>query len=201
MDNVDNRDIEILEKIPGITVSEGLEFCGGSSAFMKFLRNFCSSIDDKAKEIQEAYNNDDLEFYTIKVHALKSTARIIGAKELSQLALKLEDAGRNRDRDYIDRKTGYLLELYRSYKDKLGGLTEKKDDYRTDISERELKDAYAALSEVIPAMDYDAVESILEELGTYRLPGEDQERIDKLGGLLKNMDWDKMEELIIKGGC
>ena len=97
------------------------------------------------------------------------------------------------------KKTGYLLELYRSYKDKLGGLLEKKDDYRTDISERELRDAYAALSEVIPAMDYDAVESILEELGTYRLPVQDQEMIDRLSGLLKNMDWDEMEELIKKG--
>ena len=199
MDNIDNSDIEMLEKIPGITVSDGLEFCGGSSAFMKFLRTFCMSIDDKAGEIQQAYDNDDLDYYTIKVHALKSTARIIGAKELSELALKLEDAGRNRDRDYIEKKTGYLLELYRSYKDKLGGLLEKKDDYRTDISERELRDAYAALSEVIPAMDYDAVESILEELGTYRLPVQDQEMIDRLSGLLKNMDWDEMEELIKKG--
>ena len=200
MDNVDDKEMELLENIPGITPSEGLEFCGGSAAFLKFLRTFSKTIDSKAAEIEEAYNNNDLDFYTIKVHALKSTARIIGAGELSELALKLEDAGRNGDRDYIGRKTGYLLELYRSYKDKLGVLDEIKEDLRTDISDKELADAYAALCEVIPAMDYDAVESILEELATYRLPGKDKERMDRLEKLLRKMDWDEMEAFI-KGGC
>ena len=35
----------------------------------------------------------DLEGYTVKVHALKSSARIIGAPGLSDMALKLEEGG------------------------------------------------------------------------------------------------------------
>ena len=45
-------------------------------------------------------------------------------------------------------------------------------------------------------MDYDAVELVLDKLKDYKLPKEDQDIIDKLNELFKNMDWDGMESLI-----
>ncbi|MBP3195789.1 MAG: Hpt domain-containing protein, partial [Butyrivibrio sp.] len=54
-----------------------------------------------------------------KVHALKTTSRMIGAKELSSLAESLEMAGKEGNQSYIDENTSKLLKLYRSYKEKL----------------------------------------------------------------------------------
>jgi DegV family protein with EDD domain len=107
-----------LADIEGISVEDGLKYCGSEAALKKFLNTFCDSIDNKSKEIEDAYNRGDISFYTIKVHALKSTSRIIGAKELSGLAESLEMAGKEENRAFIDENTGRLLELYRSYKDK-----------------------------------------------------------------------------------
>ena len=51
-------------------------------------------------------------------------------------------------------------------------------------------------SDVIPQMDYDSVEMILQELQQYRLPTEDEEKIKELAKLLRALDWDGMEALI-----
>ncbi|WP_029231055.1 Hpt domain-containing protein [Butyrivibrio sp. VCB2006] len=193
------EELKILQNIEGISITDGLNFCGSSKAFLKFLNTFYNSIDYKSKEIQDAFEKDDIEFYTIKVHALKSTSRIIGASELSELALSLEEAGKSKDKEYINRNTEKLLNLYRSYLDSLSVLgenDENKSDPRKEIDGRELTDAYNALKEVIPAMDYDAVEMILNGLEEYKLPKEDQEKTEKLRLLLGQMEWEAMEKML-----
>ena len=45
-------------------------------------------------------------------------------------------------------------------------------------------------------MDYDAVEMVLEELKEYKLPPDDAKKIAEIEKLLKNIDWDGIEELL-----
>ena len=59
------------------------------------------------------YSKDDLENYTIKVHALKSSSRQIGAMELGDKAEALEKAGHNEDWDFIRSNTSDTLALYK----------------------------------------------------------------------------------------
>ena len=92
-----------------------------------------------------------------------------------------------------------LLTEYTAYKEKLGRIhagTEEDDKDKEMISADELKEAYEALGEVIPQMDYDAVEMILDQLKGYKLPAEDERLIKEIGKKLRIFDWDGMEELI-----
>ena len=131
------------------------------------------------------------------MHSLKTSARIVGATELSRLCFSLEEAGNKQDIDYIKENAGKLLADYEAYMDKLSKLRKDDDDEgKEPIPEDELKDAYAALKEIIPQMDYDSVEMIIDDLKKYKLPEEDKAKIDRLAMLLKTFDWDKMEELI-----
>ena len=57
------------------------------------LRQFYEESAYKADEIERMLAEEDYENYTIKVHALKSSARMIGANALSELAKELEDLG------------------------------------------------------------------------------------------------------------
>ena len=66
------------------------------------------------------------------------------------------------------------------------------------ITEENLKDAYEALAELIPQMDYDSVEMIVDNLTKYLLPEEDANKISELNRLLKKFDWEGMEDLILK---
>ena len=64
------------------------------------------------------------------------------------------------------------------------------------IAPEELSDAYEALKELIPQMEYDAIEMLFEELDNYRLPETDAETIAELKKALKVFDWDKMEQIL-----
>ncbi len=181
----------------GISVPDGIRNSGGISNYIFSLGLFLDTIDQNAKVIRDSYEAGNIRLYTIKVHSLKSSARIIGAMELSKLAESLEEAGNKGDITFINENADRLLADYEDFKDKLVRLGEEpEDEQKEKISDDELKKAYKALSDVIPQMDYDAVEMILDELGSYSLPDDDSKKIKELTKMLRVFDWDGMEELI-----
>jgi HPt (histidine-containing phosphotransfer) domain-containing protein len=194
------KEMNWIYKTPGINVEEGIKNSGGISSYIFSLKLFLDTIDGNAKVITDAYEAGDIRLYTIKVHALKSSARIIGATELAKLCASLEDAGNKHDKEFIDLHNEDMLKDYLEYKDKLSGLSEKteSDADKKDISQDEIKDAYSALKDMIPQMDYDAVDFILSELRGSRLPEEDEKIVSELSRLLKVFDWEGMEKVINK---
>ena len=196
-----SEDMHWLYDVEGISVADGLKSSGGAASYLFSLNLFWDTIDDNSKIIEAAYHDGDIKLYTVKVHALKSSARIIGAMELSLLCQELEDAGNRNDTEFIAAKTGKLLLDYRGFKEKLEKISSNgpESEYKSDkpmISAEELEDAYAALREIVPQMDYDSVEMILEQLKDYKLPPEDDEKILRIAKYLKMLDWESMEELI-----
>ena len=191
-----------LYDVDGINVEEGIKNSGGISNYLFSLKMFYEMIDENLEVIGKAYEDKNIRMYTIKVHALKSNARIIGAGELSEMAKNLEDAGNNSDTEYIDKNHQRFMTDYETYRHKLMRiLDEPSDNDDTQEGDKEmipddvLKDANEALKDVISQMDYDAVEMILKDLDEYKLPNEDAKRIDALRKCLKNVDWEGMEEL------
>ena len=149
--------------------------------------------------IRDAYDDGDVKLYTVKEHALKSSARIIGAGDLSELAQNLEDAGNNDDLEFIEANNERFLNDYLAYKDILSPLKKDSSDGNTEKDEDkplippdELKEAYEALKEAISMMEYDTIEMILEQFGSYRLEEEDQYRVSEIRKKLKVFDWDGM---------
>lgn len=196
---MDEKIIDILKNVEGISTSDGLKYCGSETSYVKFINSFFSSIEKKASDIQDAYDKEDYDLYTIRVHALKSVARIAGIGNLSELALKLEEAGESQNISFIKENTGELLSLLRSYGERLSFLDEmaaKGCESGKPISEKDLKEAYRALAEYIPMMDYDAVEVILSEVEKFSMPESDAHLLGTLDKLLRNFEWDEMEKLI-----
>ena len=68
---------------------------------MPLLKLFYESLDEKADEIEHFYAEENIKDYTIKVHALKSSARLIGAAGFGEEAQQLEKAGKSEDMEYI----------------------------------------------------------------------------------------------------
>jgi HPt (histidine-containing phosphotransfer) domain-containing protein len=137
--------------------------------------------------------------YTIKVHALKTAARIIGAQTLSDKAKALEEAGKEENWDYVELHHQDLMIMYRAYLELLDKLNVDEEDEDSDkgmISEADLQDAYEALRELVDQMDYDAIEMVLASVAEYRLPDDEKEKFKDLNKYLKLFDWDKMEEML-----
>jgi DNA-binding response OmpR family regulator len=179
----------------GIDPGQGVVNCGGTEEYLSVLEGFHSTVSDRADEIEAYYDNGDLKNYTIKVHALKSSARIIGAMELSEKARLLEEAGNENNIDFIKEKTAELLGLYRSYENILSSVAEKSDG-RPDIPGEMLADAYGGLSEFTEMQDYELARMVVDSLKEYRLPEPDVERFKRIDSKLAQMDWDGIREIL-----
>ncbi|MCR5520461.1 MAG: response regulator [Lachnospiraceae bacterium] len=180
---------EWLREIDELDVESAVKGCGSEESYMSVLDVFRKTAASKADEIEKYCNEEDWENYTVKVHALKSSARIIGAAELSEMAKNLEEAGKARDMGVIKRDTGALLEKYRELNGKLSGPEKNKEDLPV-LSEELRKDAFQTIAEIAGSMDYGLMEQLLKELRGYRLSDEDERVIGEIEEKLMQLDWD-----------
>ncbi|MCR5356620.1 MAG: response regulator [Lachnospiraceae bacterium] len=178
-----------LKDIDEIDEEAGLKNCGSEEGYLSVLSVFRKTALSKADEIEKFCGDGDIENYTTKVHALKSSARIIGAAELSELAKDLEDAGKRKDITYINENTDRLLSMYRELYDKLSRLDDEDEDL-PPIGEKALKEAYQTIIEIAGSMDYGMMEGILKDLKKYSLQKPDKEKISKIECMLTELDWD-----------
>ena len=182
---------DFLNGVKGIDAEQGIYNCGSEEGLKKAIEIFISTADSKADEIEELYTAGDIDGYTIRVHALKSSARIIGATELSELARALEAAGKDRNSEFISEKTGDLLSDYRSLKKQLSQRLESGEQIEKIPATPEIRaDAYNTIFELASMMDYDSIEIIFESLRQYELEKEDAERLDKIKKSMEALDWD-----------
>ena len=186
-----------LNQLKGVEVADGIKYTGSKEAYLKFLKAFTATLEDKTREIEDSFKNRDMDFCTMKVHALKSSARIIGARKLSELAERMEEAGNNNDLKTFEEHIEELLSLYRSYKEKLSDLPKETQIIKKEpISQEALADAYVALKDFAAQMDVDALRMILDELETYELSPKDEELIERINVKLIQFDWDSIEKLL-----
>ena len=194
---------DFLYEVEGMDVAEGLKNCGSAESFLSAVELFYNSIEKKSGEIEEFYKENDIKNYTIWVHALKSSARIVGIGHLSKMALAMEEAGNAGDGQRIDEGTGNLLKEYRSYLDKLKMISQDWNAGQDlpPVPPEVLADAYDSLSGFIDAMDYDLSEMVLTSMKEYSLPEADAKRFKSLGEKLLDLDWDGMKALLadVKG--
>lgn len=72
---------------------DAMQFLASEDLIDTTLRTFYEDIDRNAEEIERYLNEEDYENLTIRVHALKSSARLIGARALSEDARIIEVMG------------------------------------------------------------------------------------------------------------
>ena len=180
-----------LNDVPGLSAEEGLKNCGTPEDYIGALEVFVRSADKSADEIEGYYDTGDINNYTIKVHALKSSARIIGFAELSELARQLEAAGVSGDMEKIEAETGRLLEMYRECRQKLSALNENAGgkSEKPPADRDFLDDAFASLDEFAEQMDYDSVELVIASVKEYKLEPREQALFDEIDEAFMGLDW------------
>ena len=105
----DNEKEYITQKLEmnGIDVLTALEFCDNEFDFYKeLLLDYSNSADSKRGELDKAFESANWHDFEVKIHALKSTSKTIGAMDISKKALALEQAAKDGNYGYI--KDEYL---------------------------------------------------------------------------------------------
>jgi len=210
--DVKDDDIELPEwllKTDELDTGAGIENCGSASAYLTALKLFYDNSSVNREAIRSFYDAEDWKNYNIKVHALKSSARLIGAAELSILSEKLENASieGSLDKDFISDNTEKLLNIYASYESLLLSLSDKNDGSDNDeegdkplIDENGLKDAYGSITELIGVADFDSCEMIIKSLQGYRMPDDtEKQRFNDIMDAAKRFDWDRVDILTRSG--
>ncbi len=186
---------EWLYEVPGLDVEEGIRNCGGEDSFMSVITTFHETADQKNREIVGFFMTEDWDNYTIRVHALKSSCRIIGYMSLSKLAEQLEMAGKGNDIDFIKAHTDAALGMFEMLDKRLEKFDEV-DESLPLIGEDEMKEAYGAIYEFTINMDFGMVESVLNNLKNYRLTPNDEVLIKQVNDSLMMLDWDSIEAVV-----
>ncbi len=89
-------------QVVGINTEDGLKYCAGDEDFYReTLRDYMDSYDERKADLEDALSLNDAETYAIKVHALKSISRTVGAEEVADAAAELEKAAREGDIDVV----------------------------------------------------------------------------------------------------
>ncbi len=107
------------EGLTGLDIEKGLENSGTMDLYKTVLKMFYESIPEKTRELEELFNDENWNDYIIKVHALKASARIVGATELGISAEAMEFAAKSGDRSYIRANHADLMSEYNCYTDTL----------------------------------------------------------------------------------
>ncbi len=180
-------DDSFLLELKDIDLKEAVKNCGGYEVLEKVVRDFLISIDAKADAIENSLKEQDIRNYTVYVHALKSSARLIGAMQLSAMAAELEEKGNEENLLFIKEKTPTLLEKYRGYKEKLSAADKEKNDL-PQIPKEELEDALRSIRELVEAFDFKTAEDIMGMLEGYSIPKEAKPKYDRLLKLMAALD-------------
>lgn len=161
---------EPLPELPGINSADGVKYSGSEKLWYKLLGDFYKLIDAKANKIEKCLADNLIRDYTIEVHAMKNTARMVGAGHLSEWFHRMEDCGNAGDVETIMAETPGLLEELRSYKEILRPYGEAGNQNKREASATELTEILMNMRDAMDQFDLDGVDAAMQELEKCRIP-------------------------------
>ena len=149
----------------------------------------------KSEKLEKCLEDNMIKDYTIEVHALKNTARMIGAMELSKLSYELEMLGNANDVEKIKEKSPEHIKLYRSYKDKLKEYGIKNIEETKTVSNGEIKDILMRIHDAFDTFDLDGADEAMKELESCTLPQNIKNKVNELSAYVADVAMEDVMKL------
>ncbi len=184
---------EEIPVIEGLDVAEGIRNCGSLKLFVELLGDFYKLIEPKSTKLEKCLADGMLRDYTIEVHALKNTARMIGAMKLSELFYQMEQLGNAGEQEEIVKRTPEVLELYRSYKEVLAEYGKAAQENKKRVPTETVRQTLMRLHDAMDCFDLDEADGAMKELETYMLPADMQPMEEQLQAYVADV---AMEEVL-----
>ncbi|MBP5403202.1 MAG: response regulator [Treponema sp.] len=199
-----------------IDIDFAVSNAGGIDNYLVIAKTFYNSISNNSSLIEYYFTEKDIKNYTIQVHALKSSARIIGAADLSKKAEYLESLGKriqqNPDdpvKEKIIKYTPVLLNLYRSYTDDLKPIVDyeatraiqtvsaqdESDGLTEELSKEDLHDIFLRIAEASKNCDLDTAEQEFIAIRKAKFDPLIKEKIKELEDAIDSIELEKITEL------
>ena len=207
-DQADTAFIESYKKAEGLSYNVAIAGCGDPELLKDTAVTFYNGIDDSIEDIRRFLAKDDFENYTVKVHALKSSARIIGAVDLSIKAEYLERCGNERNLEEINDKTEDMIDEYLKVRDSLQSIyndylnnisednAESENYFKEAVSRETLKQFLNSVRESVALFDFDGVTDNIRLLREYKLTPELDEELKELTNAADKLEDDEVLKIV-----
>ena len=185
------------EYVTGLDMHEAKQYNPDRESFDQLLKMYYDTIESKAKQIEEYEQSEQIKEYTIQVHALKSSSRIIGATVISELAARLEAAGNAEDLNKIHKDTPLLLALYRKYREFLEPFVPKEEEAeKVEASNEEIIVKLSLIKSAMEEFDLNSADDIMKEIQEIKIPDVLQEDFETLQEYITNFNVEETPKLI-----
>ncbi len=193
------------ENLTGIDAKDALNNSGSEETLRSVLKIFYDSVEEKAEELDGFFKEKDWTNYIVKVHALKSSARLIGATKLAKESEKLELSGKENDYLYIEDHHEEMIEDLMAYKSLLSDvfsgeesspLTKDEPEAEEDNFDRFLLESvYEALRDGARSNDTSMITDTLKEMEEYALPMAHRDALNEIKRCFENEEYDRIIEI------
>lgn len=203
---IQNKEIEesdenlpIKSLMPEIDCAQGIKNIGGSLEKYNDLLQVYYKEMSQILEVLSDLAEEDLEQFKIKVHGIKGSSRNIGAQQLSNSALQMEEWAKNDKKEEILAQLDTFLKELDAVMTRINAyLKETVENIERDgefLPELELTSVYAILR-ALSEFDMDEVEEELKELYKNRYTDDTEAVLEELKRYIEDLDYLHATELL-----
>ena len=166
-------------------------------AFVQMSGTDAAALDAFEKNI---YDGDNLRQYRVKVHAMKTSAAMIGALTVSSVAKLLEYAARDEKTDVIKTMHPVFMEQWKSLNEQLQTICSVEEDEQElkELDKELLEQELILLTQAMAEYDVDVADGIIEKLSHYRYPDDKKAVFDELTQAVQGLDAEAVVEAVSK---
>jgi signal transduction histidine kinase/ActR/RegA family two-component response regulator len=189
-----------ISEIPGVDVVSGLRNSGGRpETYRDILADFCRDAESRKVQIRTAWQQDDYTLLTILVHAMKGSARVIGAFRFADLAEELEKRLRSNEEKVVRREMENFLDALSVLLNSIRATLPQEQEPE-DTAQEEPIDAAAlsleAMKRALDDMDAETMNNLLSQYPTLSFNQSTAKFAGELELLILSFEYDKAVEKI-----
>ncbi|MCL1819353.1 MAG: ATP-binding protein [Oscillospiraceae bacterium] len=161
-----------------------------------FVRDALKSLDvlDIIMQKNGSYTDEDIRTYVINVHGMKSALANIGKTDLSSIALKLEQMGRDGNTEVIASETPAFLTALRALTDEMKPKEDDSEAVDSDVPL--LNEKLQIIKSACEEYDESAVEDALAALREKTWSPQTKKLLNEISEHLLHSDFDEIGKLI-----
>ena len=144
------------------------------------------------------YNEDDIRTYIIHVHGMKSALANMKKLDLSSVAFKLEQLGRDGNTGLIASETPAFIKSLRAYMEELKPKNENARDETTEENKSYLRESLLTIKTACEEYDESTADKLITELRKKTWPQTINDLLGTIAEQLLHSDFDEIVEKINK---
>ncbi len=184
--------------IPGIDIEKAIKNSGSKELFIELLGDVYKLMDDKINLVETYLSQENIQNYTIEVHSLKTTCRMIGAISLGEEFFNLEKLGRDNNIEQIKALTPGVLNAFKALKPYLEPFASKGTNVNNSFDRTAMTAILNKLIKAVDDFDLGTAEDAAKQLLSYNCTEELSAQITALDKLVSNLDYDEAKELALE---